>query len=98
MSLEKPPGQAAQFYGVIAAATLVGLCLNFAHIDPVKALFWSAVLNGLIAGPLMAIIMMIASGRKVMGKFVLTPYLRISGWIATLVMCGVGVGVMVSWK
>jgi len=72
--------------------------LNFAHIDPVKALFWSAVLNGLIAGPLMAVIMMIASSRKVMGKFALTPYLRICGWIATLVMCGVGVGVLVSWK
>jgi len=83
---------------VIAAATLVGLALNFAHIDPVKALFWSAVLNGLIAGPLMAIIMMIASSRRVMGRFALTPYLRISGWLATLVMCGVGVGVLVSWK
>jgi NRAMP (natural resistance-associated macrophage protein)-like metal ion transporter len=98
VSLEKPPRQAAQFYGVIIAATLVGLSLNFAHIDPVKALFWSAVLNGLIAGPLMAVIMIIASSKKVMGKFALTPYLRISGWIATLVMCSVGVGVIVSWK
>ena len=98
VSLEKPPRQAAQFYSVIAAATLVGLSLNFAHINPVRALFWSAVLNGLIAGPLMAVIMTIASSTKVMGKFRLTPYLRISGWLATLVMCGVGVGVLVSWR
>jgi Mn2+/Fe2+ NRAMP family transporter len=98
VSLEKPPRRAAQFYAVIGAATLVGLSLNFAHIDPVKALFWSAVLNGLVAGPLMAVIMMIASSRKVMGKFALTPYLRIYGWLATLVMCGVGLGVLVSWK
>jgi len=74
------------------------LRFRFAHIDPVKALFWSAVLNGLIAGPLMAVIMMIACSRKVMGKFALTPYLRISGCIATLVMCAVGLGVLVSWK
>jgi NRAMP (natural resistance-associated macrophage protein)-like metal ion transporter len=98
VSLEKTAGQAAQFYGVISAATLVGLCLNFARIDPVKALFWSAVLNGLVAGPLMAVIMTIASSKKVMGKFALTPYLRIAGWFATLVMCGVGVGVLATWK
>jgi NRAMP (natural resistance-associated macrophage protein)-like metal ion transporter len=97
-SLEQTPKQAARFYAAIALASLLGLSLNFLHIDPVKALFWAAVLNGLVAAPLMAVIMMMASSHKVMGEFVIPTYLRYAGWLATAVMFCVGAGVLVTWK
>jgi NRAMP (natural resistance-associated macrophage protein)-like metal ion transporter len=98
VSLERTPRQAAPFYAVICAATIFGLSLNFLHIDPVKALFWAAVVNGIVSAPLMAVIMIVASSRKVMGKFVIPPYLRSVGWIATAVMFCVGAGVFLTWK
>ncbi len=97
-SLERKPGEAARFYSAIAAATLIGLSLNFVHIDPVKALFWAAVLNGVVAAPLMTVIMIMASSRKVMGKFVVPPYLKAVGWAATGVMLCACIGVFVTWK
>ena len=93
ISLERPPKHAIRFYSVIAAATLIGLSLNFLHINPVKALFWAAILNGVVAAPLMAVIMIIASSQKVMGKFVIPSYLKCVGWIATGVMLCVCLGV-----
>ena len=98
VSLEQTPKQATPFYAVICAATILGLLLNFLHIDPVKALFWAAVLNGLVSAPLMAVIMIVASSRKVMGKFVIPPYLRFVGWVATAVMFCVGAGVFLTWR
>jgi len=98
VSLERTPKQAAPFYAAICAATILGLSLNFLHINPVKALFWAAVVNGIVSAPLMAVIMIIASSRKVMGKFVIPPYLRSVGWIATAVMFFVGAGVFLTWR
>jgi Mn2+/Fe2+ NRAMP family transporter len=98
VSLERRPKQAVGFYSVIGIAITTGLLLNFLHINPVKALYWSAVLNGLVAAPLMCVIMMMASNRKVMGKFVIPPYLRWVGWCATVVMVCVCIGVMLSVK
>jgi NRAMP (natural resistance-associated macrophage protein)-like metal ion transporter len=98
VSLEWRPGSALGFYGAIGVAIVTGLILNLLHIDPVKALFWAAILNGLVAAPLMAVIMMMASNRKVMGKFVIPPYLRWVGWCATGVMLCVCIGVLLSWK
>jgi len=98
VSLERRPHQAVGFYSVIGIAIATGLSLNFLHIDPVKALYWSAILNGLVAAPLMAVIMMMASNRKVMGKFVIPAYLRWVGWCATIVMLCVCFGVLLSWK
>jgi Mn2+/Fe2+ NRAMP family transporter len=74
------------------------LSLNFLHIDPVKALYWLALLNGLVAAPLMEAIMMMASHRKVMGKFVIPGYLRWARWCATTVMLCACFGVVISWK
>ena len=82
----------------IAAATLAGIGLNFIHIDPIRALFWAAVLNGLLAAPLMAVIMHMAASHKVMDKFTIPLYLRVVGWAATAVMFGVSIGVFVTWK
>jgi Mn2+/Fe2+ NRAMP family transporter len=93
-----PPAQAGRFYAATTVATLIGLLLNFIHIDPVKALFWAAILNGLVAAPLMAVIMLMASNRKVMGPLVIPKYLRAMGWFATAVMLYASIGVLVTWK
>jgi NRAMP (natural resistance-associated macrophage protein)-like metal ion transporter len=86
-SLEKKPIQAPGFYLTIALATVAGIVLNFLHINPMRALFWAAVLNGVLAGPLMGVIMHMASSKKVMGSFVLSRQLRVIGWTAAAVMC-----------
>jgi Mn2+/Fe2+ NRAMP family transporter len=98
IGLERKPKEAAGFYAAIGAATLVGSSLNFFGIDPIKALFWAAVLNGLVAAPLMVVIMIMASSPKVMGKFTIPGYLRVMGWIATGVMVWVCLGVFATWK
>jgi len=78
--------QALEFYGIIAIATVGGVALNFTHLDPMRALVWSAQINGVIAVPIMAIMMLLASREDIMGKFVIRPRLRRLGWIATAVM------------
>ena len=74
------------FYAVIAAATAGGVVLCFTPTDPVKELFWSAVLNGVIAVPIMVVMMLLATRRKTMGEHVIGPRLRWLGWIAAGVM------------
>jgi len=78
--------EAIEFYGIIAIATLGGVVLNFTHLDPMRALLWSAEINGVIAVPIMAIMMLLASREDIMGKFVIRPKLRTLGWAATVVM------------
>jgi NRAMP (natural resistance-associated macrophage protein)-like metal ion transporter len=97
-SLESQPHEAPRFYATICFATAIGLIMNFLHIDPVKALVWAAVLNGLVAAPLMAVIMLMASSKKVMGRFKVPKYLLWTGWIATATMACVGAGVFLTWK
>jgi Mn2+/Fe2+ NRAMP family transporter len=97
-SLEYTPSQAPRFYGVICVATVIGLVMNFLHIDPVKALVWAAVLNGIVAAPLMIVIMLMASSRKVMGKFKVPAYLLWMGWFAAFVMACVCAGVFLTWQ
>ncbi len=97
VGLTQRPGRARAFYGAIAAATLVGATLNFTPLDPIKALFWSAVINGVAAVPIMVMIMLMASRRTVMGQFTLTPWLKILGWLATVVMAVAAVGMFATW-
>ncbi len=97
-SLEEKPKDATGFYAVIAVSTVIGIALNFIGINPIKALFWAAVLNGVLAGPLMAVIMHMASSKKVMDKFTIPLYLRVVGWIATAAMLAVSIGVFATWK
>jgi hypothetical protein len=85
-SLEEKPAAAKEFYGIITAATLVGAGLGFTTIDPIKALFWSAVLNCVISVPIMVVMMVLSSKPEVMGPFVVKRRLRLLGWFATLVM------------
>lgn len=84
--LDRKPREAKAFYGAIVAAVIGGLALNFAEIDPMKALYWAAVVNGLLAPPLMVVTMLIARNRKVMGKYAIKGWLEFGGWLSTLVM------------
>ena len=85
-SLELKPTVARQFYGVIAVATLGGVALGFMPIDPIKALYWSAVINGVISVPIMIVMMLMAARREVMGTLVIVPTLRALGWLCTATM------------
>jgi NRAMP (natural resistance-associated macrophage protein)-like metal ion transporter len=85
-SLEEKPNNAKRFYGVLALATLAGLAIIYSGIDPIKALVWSAMLNGIISAPVMIVIMLMASREKIMGDFTIKGFWKILGWLATLVM------------
>jgi NRAMP (natural resistance-associated macrophage protein)-like metal ion transporter len=85
-SLESRPRQAGKFYLVLSAAIVIGIVLNFVGIDPIRALYWSAVVNGVVAVPLMFMLMLMSTKKAVVGKFALPPYLRAAGWAATAVM------------
>jgi NRAMP (natural resistance-associated macrophage protein)-like metal ion transporter len=78
--------EAQGFYAIIGVATVGGVALNFTHLDPMRALVWSAEINGIIAVPIMAVMMLLASRRDIMGDFVIRPRLRRLGWAATVVM------------
>jgi Mn2+/Fe2+ NRAMP family transporter len=91
-SLERQPHEAKQFYGVLAAATIIGLALNFVGINPIRALFWSAVINGVVSTPLMVVTMLMSANPKVMGPFTLPGGLRVVGWVATVVMLAASIG------
>ncbi len=78
--------EAKAFYGVVCIATIVGMIMNFTPIDPIRALYWSAVINGVVAVPVMAIMMWLAAAPKVMGDFVVGGWLKAVGWTATAVM------------
>jgi Mn2+/Fe2+ NRAMP family transporter len=86
IGLENRLDEALGFYAVIALSFALGLLMLFLPVDPIKALFWSAVLNGIIAVPLMAATMIVVSSRKHLGPFAASPGLRIAGWCATAVM------------
>jgi NRAMP (natural resistance-associated macrophage protein)-like metal ion transporter len=88
--------RAPAFYATIAIATLVGAGLNFTPIDPIKALFWSAVINGVVAVPVMVMMMLLASRPKIMGRFALTPGLKTVGWAATLVMTAAALAMLLT--
>ena len=93
---ERKAKEAKAFYSVLAVATLIGLALNFTKIDPIKALVWSAIINGLTAAPVMCFTMLLASQRKVMGKLILPFYLKILGWLATAIMALAAVGMLLT--
>lgn len=84
--LDRKPQTAKAFYATIVIATLSGLGITLSPLDPIKALFWSAVINGVVSVPVMAIMMLISVNKKIMGKYIVRGALRIVGWIATIVM------------
>ena len=88
VGLARKPKRAKTFYGTIVAATLVGAFINVTPIDPIEALYWSAVINGVVAVPVMVMMVFMAARRDIMGEFVIRGPLRWLGWLATLLMTG----------
>jgi NRAMP (natural resistance-associated macrophage protein)-like metal ion transporter len=97
VGLARKYNRAKAFYGAIALATFVGVGLNFSSIDPIKALFWSAVINGVVAVPVMVMMMHLSSHRPAMGDFKLPIVLQIVGWFATVVMAAAAFGLFATW-
>jgi NRAMP (natural resistance-associated macrophage protein)-like metal ion transporter len=93
-SLERKPEDAKKFYAVLSAVTISGILLTFLRLNPIKALFWAAIVNGVVAGPLMVVIMLMTSNPKVMGKFTLSWSLKLLGWIATVTMFLASIGML----
>lgn len=96
-SLDDKPRRAKAFYAVIALSTFVGMLINFIGINPIKALFWTAVINGFLAPPLLVVIMMIANNKKIMGDRVNGVWLNILGWITTLAMFAAAIALVLTW-
>jgi len=84
--LERRARDAPGFYGVIAAGVLIGVALEYTPIDPMKALFWSAVINGVAAAPMVAIVVLLCSRSDVMGRFTASRSLTTLGWITAALM------------
>jgi Mn2+/Fe2+ NRAMP family transporter len=96
MGLEKKPHEAKYFYGLIAGITLAGMMLIFIGVNPIKALYGAAVINGITAVPIMILIMFMGSNKKVMGRFTLSTPLRWIGWLATGIMLLSGIGLLLT--
>jgi NRAMP (natural resistance-associated macrophage protein)-like metal ion transporter len=84
--LAQKPKKAKAFYATIVVATLVGMILNFSPINPIKALYWAAVVNGVVAIPVLTITMMLSARPQIMGRFVVTGWLKVLGWVTTVLM------------
>jgi NRAMP (natural resistance-associated macrophage protein)-like metal ion transporter len=97
VGLSRAPRRAKAFYSIIAAATAIGVCLNFTPIDPVRALYWSAVVNGVIAVPVMVAMMDLSRRPAIMAGFTLPPLLTFFGWLATLVMAVTVIAMVATW-
>jgi NRAMP (natural resistance-associated macrophage protein)-like metal ion transporter len=95
VGLSRKPREAVAFYSVLAGATLFGVAITLIGIDPIKALYWSAVINGIVAVPVMVVMMLLTARQKVMGEFVVRGPLRWLGWAATAAMalCVAGMAV-----
>ncbi|KIF82799.1 NRAMP family divalent metal transporter [Noviherbaspirillum autotrophicum] len=95
-SLEDKPAMAPRFYGIIVLSTLIGVALGFTALDPIKALYWSAVLNGVISVPIMAVMMLMVSRPDIMGQLVARRRLKALGWLATAVMAAAVLAMLVT--
>jgi Mn2+/Fe2+ NRAMP family transporter len=93
--LERSSTDARGFYGVIAVSVLLGLVIQYSPISPMKALFWSAVINGVVAVPLLVVIILLVSKKAIMGAYTASRTLVILGWIATAVMGAAAVGMFI---
>jgi len=90
--LNEKPRHAMKFYGVIAASTLVGVLIDFTGINPISALFWTAVINGVVAPPLLVVVMLVSNNKKVMGTRTNGLFTNVVGWLAAAVMFAAAAG------
>ena len=95
VGLDYKPWQATGFYAIIALATVIGVAIDWSSLDPIKALFWSAVVNGGVAVPIIAAMMIVVSRHSAMGQFTATSRLQVAGWTATAVMASAAVAMAV---
>jgi NRAMP (natural resistance-associated macrophage protein)-like metal ion transporter len=95
--LDEKPGRAKQFYAVIAVASLVGMAINFLGVNPIDALFYTAVINGLLAPPLLVLIMLASNNRTIMQDRVNNRWTNFAGWTATVVMAGAAIVLLISF-
>jgi NRAMP (natural resistance-associated macrophage protein)-like metal ion transporter len=97
LGLTRRPKEARAFYATLAIATAGGVILNFLPLDPIRALYWSAVINGVMAAPIIVVLMHLATNRQVMARFTLSPWLRVVGWFTAVVMALCVVGLIATW-
>jgi NRAMP (natural resistance-associated macrophage protein)-like metal ion transporter len=94
--LDRKPHEAPSFYALIVGSSLLGMLINFLGVNPMQALFWTAVLNGFLAPPLLVVIMLIAGNRRVMGERVNGPALQLLGWATTALMFAAAAGLLLT--
>ncbi|MEW6634898.1 MAG: divalent metal cation transporter, partial [Pseudomonadota bacterium] len=97
VGLARKPKEALAFYGTLAAATALGTGIMFTPIDPIKALYWSAVINGVCAVPVMVVMMLMANRGDIMGEFPVQGWLRLLGWLSTIAMALAALGLAAQW-
>jgi Mn2+/Fe2+ NRAMP family transporter len=85
------------FYCTVTAAAILGVAITLSPIDPIKALYWTAVINGVVAVPVMTVMMLMTAQPRIMGKFVISGWRRWLGWASTLAMSACVIGMIVSW-
>jgi Mn2+/Fe2+ NRAMP family transporter len=95
-SLKDRPRLAKRFYGVVAASMILGLVLNYFGVNAVRMLFWSAVLNGVLAPPLIVLVVLLTSNKKVMGDNINPPVLKWLGWATAAIMAFAAVAMFVT--
>lgn len=96
--LNEKPLHAKKFYAVIAISTLVGVVIDFAGINPISALFWTAVINGIVAPPLLVVVMLVSNNKRVMGDRTNGIVTNILGWSAAFVMFAAAIAMFVTWS
>jgi len=96
--LNKKLRHAKQFYAIIVVSTLIGLLIDYTGINPIKALFWTAVINGLLAPPLLVIIMLISNNERVMGIRKNGLLTNILGWLTSAIMFAAAIGLVLTWN
>jgi NRAMP (natural resistance-associated macrophage protein)-like metal ion transporter len=95
--LARLPREAKAFYATIVGGTLIGVTINFVNLDPIKALFWVAVINGVVAVPVMVMMMLMTMRPEVMGPFTLPRPLQAVGWLSTAAMAAAVVAMFATW-
>jgi NRAMP (natural resistance-associated macrophage protein)-like metal ion transporter len=97
IGLSRQPKEAVAFYTTLTVATAIGVAITFSPIDPIKALYWTAVINGIVAVPVMTVMMMMTGQTRVMGKFTVKGWLRWLGWASTIAMGACVAGMLAGW-
>ncbi len=97
VSLQRSPKRVKWFYVILATSILVGMLFNFLKLNVIKALYWTAVLNGIVAVPVIAVMMLMTHNPKVMGEFTVPIYLRVMGWVTLVIMAAATAGLFMTW-